>query len=158
LVTERLGDISESGRFDIYTDALNKIEESPIFGSGLGSTITFNDEEVQAHNIFLTAWMSAGILGLAFSLLYYGKILYDVYLLWRRKDAWRLPTPIGWVIAFTMLPIVRVLVSGQGDFTLVEWFCMAYFYSALYVNSKVVAQEQASLEAEAATAMPAVAP
>jgi putative inorganic carbon (HCO3(-)) transporter len=87
LVAQRLGTIpiSVGGRLEIYQATIQMIQNSPIFGVGLGAySYQFRGQtpEIYPHDIWLTFWVEIGLLGLiAFAVILFG-------LLWRGWRAW----------------------------------------------------------------------
>lgn len=130
----RLEAIEGSERVDLYDIALAQINENPIWGHGFATAIDTGVMVHQAHNLFLNAWLRLGIMGLIITFLYYGYILFKNMQLIIYPEDWHLKVPSKWIICFTVLPLFRALVSSTGDFTMIEWASLAYFFSYVHLN------------------------
>jgi O-antigen ligase len=123
----------------MFEQAVLLIEEQPVRGAGLGTEVHISSgKEHRVHNVFLSSWLEMGILGLLTSLAYYlalltawGTFIARIVL---SPSRWRLRAQPEWVAVLPVLPMMRVLLSGSGAFTLVEWFCLALFFGLLAKN------------------------
>jgi O-antigen ligase len=139
VIGERLAELTDNPRIEMYAIALEKIEVSPLLGYGAGTEIP--KFEHQVHNLFLAAWFEGGLLTLVCALLFYFTILiYWIRTIIRvitQPRTWRLPISVHWVLVLPILPLFRAQVSGQGgNFTLIEWTCLAFFFGYLAANKR----------------------
>jgi O-antigen ligase len=114
--------------------ALARIAEHPLVGSGFQKVGGY-----QVHNLFLNAWMNAGIaaflLVVAFYLLLIGRWVSFVWMLVRSPERWVLPLAPEWVAPLPLLPFFRVWLSGDGgNLFLGEWIAVAAFLGLILAN------------------------
>ena len=127
-------DHSTGSRLSQYAWALQQIEQSFFTGSGYGE---LSGQPV--HNIFLGAFMHAGVFAFLLVLFFYGVTLAIwagfVLRLVREPQDWVLPLRGEWVAVLPMLPLLRMWVSGDaGHHSIVEWAAMAVFIGLLASN------------------------
>ena len=114
--------------------ALERIAQHPLTGSGFYEVGGF-----QVHNLFLNAWMNAGILAfllvVSFYLILVGRWVAFVWSLVRHPERWVLPLAPEWVAPLPLLPFFRVWLSGDGgNLFLGEWIAVAAFLGLILAN------------------------
>jgi len=127
-------DDSSGNRLGQYAWALARIEENPLWGSGLG---TFKGQPV--HNLFLGAWMHAGIFAFVLVVFAYLSIVVGWFLFVVRavtqKGYWVLAVRAEWIAVLPIVPLFRVWISGDsGHPSFVEWTALFAFYSLILTN------------------------
>jgi O-antigen ligase len=136
LMTDRFSfeDASAEARVEQYQVAIQRIEEHPWVGSGY-----YTVEGYPIHNLFLSAWMNAGIVALLAALSFYlilvSRWLSFLWMLIRQPDRWVLPLAPEWVAALPICPFFRVWLSGAGgNLFMGEWIAIGLFLGALFAN------------------------
>jgi O-antigen ligase len=127
-------DASAAARVIQFEAAIERIEEHPITGSGFYEVAGYT-----VHNLFLSAWMNAGIaaflLVVTFYLLLVGRWVSFVWTLVRNPERWVLPLAPEWVAPLPLLPFFRVWLSGDGgNLFLGEWLAVAAFLGLILAN------------------------
>ena len=127
-------DQSAEARVEQFSFAIEKISENPIIGSGYQEVDGYS-----IHNIFLSAWMNAGIaaflLVVSFYLLLIGRWLAFLLRLARDPRHWLLPLAPEWIAPLPILPFFRVWLSGDGgNLFLGEWIAVAAFLGLVLAN------------------------
>ena len=136
LIGDRLSfsDDSSGKRVQQYAWALERIEAHPWFGSGMAE---FKGQPV--HNLFLGAWMHAGILAFALVIISYLIVVvgWIVFLLRIaiQPNYWVLPTRPEWIAILPTLPLFRVWIAGDaGHPSFVEWMALFIFFAMIQAN------------------------
>jgi O-antigen ligase len=143
--------LSGDSRLAQYSEAWERIRERPFTGYGLGAGIDLIGDGgrvgQQVHNLFLASWYEAGIAGLCGAIAFYGCCL----AVWFRaffqirfgpERYFRRGISPYWAVALPCLPLVRAMFSGQGgNFTLVEWVCLAFFFAINVRNEQLISKE-----------------
>lgn len=100
-------------RYDIWTGSLKMISEKPLMGWGTLATLehgreffSHNGNSIHSHNIYLTFFVSTGIIGLAMYLYIKYKLFKDLFNLYKKKEP-LLPL----LVALNILVIVQGLVD-----------------------------------------------
>ncbi|MCV2886859.1 O-antigen ligase family protein [Ruegeria aquimaris] len=127
-------DNSTEGRLSQYSWALSQIERNPLLGSGL---IELKGQLV--HNLFLGAWLHAGLapflLVVSTYLLIVLSWLRFVAAIVFRPALWVLPLRAEWVAILPMLPLFRVWVAGDaGHPGFGEWIALGAFFGLVAAN------------------------
>ena len=127
-------DNSTGSRFQQYGWAMQNIEHNLLTGIGYAEI-----DGHPVHNLFLGAWMHAGIMAFLLVCVFYVGIIVAwlrfIAGLVRRPDHWILPVRSEWVAVLPMLPLFRVWLSGDaGHLFLGEWLALAAFFGALTAN------------------------
>lgn len=127
-------DASAAARVVQFETAIERIEKHPITGSGF-----YEIEGYTVHNLFLSAWMNAGIVAfllvVCFYILLIGRWLTFVWTIARHPDQWVLPLAPEWIATLPLLPFFRVWLSGDGgNLFLGEWIAIAAFLGAILAN------------------------
>lgn len=127
-------DDSTGKRFEQYSWALERIEANPWFGSGLGE---YKGQPV--HNLFLGAWMHAGVFAFLLVLVaYLAMALSWLVFLVRvvaQRGHWVLPLRAEWVAMLPLLPLFRMWIAGDaGHPSFVEWLTLCAFFAMLVTN------------------------
>lgn len=130
------GDNSVGGRFQQIEMALAGIEQNILFGSGLQE---FDGQLV--HNLFLGAWLHAGLGAFLLVAVAYLAMLGAwgafVFRIVTQRDAWVLPLRVEWVAVLPLLPLFRVWIAGDAghpDFS--GWIAIFAFFAITVVNEK----------------------
>lgn len=136
LIADRFSfDDNSTGARVLQVDvALERIAQHPLTGSGFYEVGGF-----QVHNLFLNAWMNAGILAfllvVSFYLILVGRWVAFVWSLVRHPERWVLPLAPEWVAPLPLLPFFRVWLSGDGgNLFLGEWVAVAAFLGLILAN------------------------
>jgi O-antigen ligase len=131
IVEARFGGIGQDGRVTQYTQSLASIAERPFWGHGTGHKDEFRaGYQNMVHNLFLGAWVQAGLFGLATALTFTGLLVLTVL-----RTALRFyKTPQGLaLVALLLLPLIRSQLGGQGgNYTLPEFLAVILALNLLY--------------------------
>ena len=135
-------------RLSVYNFAIEQIEAGLWFGSGFLP----QKSGIRVHNIFLAAWAQAGIFAfwcaLSFWLLLSVRALRVMFSRAATQSQWRLPVGPEWVAALMVMPLFRVLLSGDsGNLNLPEWISIGGFMGLLLLNERSAETPRASNEA-----------
>lgn len=127
-------DTSTDSRMLQADAAIDRIAQHPLTGSGF-----YEVGGYQVHNLFLNAWMNAGILAFllvaSFYLILVGRWVGFIWSLVRYPERWVLPLAPEWVAPLPLLPFFRVWLSGDGgNLFLGEWIAVAAFLGLLMAN------------------------
>jgi O-antigen ligase len=136
LMTDRFAfdDASAAARVLQFEAAIDRIERHPITGSGFYEVGGYT-----VHNLFLSAWMNAGIAAflsvVCFYVLLIGRWMSFVWTLIKHPERWVLPLAPNWVAPLPLLPFFRVWLSGDGgNLFLGEWIAVAAFLGMILAN------------------------
>lgn len=136
LITERFtfDDASAAARVVQFETAIDRIEENPITGSGFHKVGGYT-----VHNLFLSAWMNAGIFAFllvaCFYILLVGRWVSFVWTIATLPERWVLPLAPEWIAPLPLLPFFRVWLSGGGgNLFLGEWIAVAAFLGLILAN------------------------
>lgn len=136
LIADRFSfDDNSTGARVLQADvALERIAQHPLTGSGFHEVGGY-----QVHNLFLNAWMNAGIIAfllvVSFYLILVGRWVAFVWNLVRHPERWVLPLAPEWVAPLPLLPFFRVWLSGDGgNLFLGEWVAVAAFLGLILAN------------------------
>lgn len=129
-----LNDSSSAARIDQYRWAITRIEGAWLLGSGYAEI-----DGHPVHNLFLGAWMHAGIFAfLLVSAAYLtglGLWLRFVLIVTRHPEHWRLPMRVEWVALLPLIGLFRVWLSGDaGHPIFVEWIGYGLFGGLVAAN------------------------
>lgn len=128
------GGESSGNRFLMYSWALERIEESPLWGTGLAE---FHGQPV--HNLFLGAWMHAGFFAFllvvaAYVMVVVGWIIVVLRII-SQPGFWVLPIRAEWVAVLPILPLFRVWIAGDaGHPAFAEWIALSAFFGLTLAN------------------------
>jgi O-antigen ligase len=131
-------DRSSGQRFEQYSWALERIEAHPLTGSGMAEF-----EGMPVHNLFLGAWMHAGLLAfllviftyLALVAAWIGFVIRAV----SSPRYWMLEARFEWVAVLPILPMFRVWIAGDaGHPSLIEWTAVCSFFGMIVANRLTV--------------------
>lgn len=129
-------DQSTEGRFNQYSWAFSRIEQSPLIGSGL---VEIKGQVV--HNLFIGAWLHAGLVPFLLVVgAYLGLFLSWVLFVFRLVAApggWVLPVQVEWVAILPLLPLFRMWVAGDaGHPGFGEWIAFGAFFGLVAANRR----------------------
>ncbi len=139
IADQRVSEISSNTRIVMLQQVVTPLEEHPVRGSGINSTVSIaSGHDSRMHNVFAVAWFEVGLWALVVAILFNAAIV----IAWGRQmwrviaypDHWVLPVAPHWVAALPVLPLIRAQLSGGGAFTLVEWSCLALFFGLVARN------------------------
>lgn len=127
-------DPSAAARVIQFDAAIEKIADHPLTGSGY-----LQVEGYTVHNLFLSAWMNAGIVAFLLVVCFYVILIIRwatfVWSLVKDPKHWTLPIAPEWVAPLPLLPFFRVWLSGDGgNLFLGEWIAVAAFLGLLLAN------------------------
>ncbi len=128
-------DYSSATRIDQFRLALEQIEKNPILGSGY-----FDAGGHVIHNLFLAAWVHAGLASFVLVVLFYvalvARWLMIVANVAARPERWVIPIAFEWIAPLPFLPLFRVWLSGDsGNPFLGEWMAVSAFLGCVLANS-----------------------
>jgi O-antigen ligase len=161
-------DYSAASRIEQYEQAIEQIERSPITGSGY-----FEANGHIIHNLFLAAWVHAGIAAFALVLMFYIVLILRwvgiVASVAKRPRRWILPVSFEWIAPLPILPLFRVWLSGDsGSLFFGEWIALAAFFGCVLANelmrrrlighARAIAAQEQEAHAVPATATARTAP
>lgn len=131
-IASRIADTGTDPRIVMISNALAAITESPIIGHGAGMRVADGTgEELTVHNLFLASWVEQGIPGLLLSVLWYSALLGAVVGTYRRNEQWSEGFSGRWVALLPLVALIRSLVGGGGELTLVDWTGIGIFFGLL---------------------------
>jgi hypothetical protein len=125
---------SFESRLSSYSEAFHVIENNIIFGIGLGEEI----DEHTVHNIFLYAWLQAGVFAFLAAFVFWSALFFRVVRhLWQllMENRWTSERDItlhAWIAAIPIMALLRVWVSGGGNLNFAAWFSIGVFLGLLY--------------------------
>jgi O-antigen ligase len=127
-------DASAAARVLQFEAAIDRIEAHPITGSGFYEVGGYT-----VHNLFLSAWMNAGIFAFLLVVCCYvflvGRWMSFIWTLTTNRERWVLPLAPEWVAPLPLLPFFRVWLSGDGgNLFLGEWIAVAAFLGLMLAN------------------------
>lgn len=143
IIDERFSSLGEDGRISMYDIAMGLINERPILGYGSGYYHDYGGhKQHQVHNLFLGAWIQAGIpcLLLAIS---YTLFLITLYI---KRLSYYIGEPAKiCLLGILVLPLFRTQISGSaGNYNLPEWICIAIVLALFAVAPKRVETDDAA--------------
>ncbi len=144
----RFESLGGDNRFEMFSKTFDAIGRSGswLVGAGVGSKIDFGVNELQVHNLFLASWYEAGIPALVCAFLFYCTIAYvwSQLLLRYSGEWWPFESSQVWFASMLMLPLIRMMVGGQGgNMSVNDWFTVS-IVMAIYC----AARQQFDVEAE----------
>ena len=127
---DRFEQLTEDNRFEMFSRTIDKIgrSDSWVTGAGVGSKIDFGINELQVHNLFLASWYEAGIPALVFAFLFYSTLAYVWTQLVLRYPGewWPFESAQVWFASMLTLPLIRMMVGGQGgNMSVNDWFSVS---------------------------------
>lgn len=127
-------DQSTSGRMQQYEAAAEMIAAHPFAGNGY-----FELDGRPIHNLFLSAWVHAGLAGFLLVVAFYVALLAKwIGFLWkiaRQPGRWVLPIAVEWIAPLPILPLFRVWLAGDGGHLFLgEWVAVAAFFGLVLAN------------------------
>jgi O-antigen ligase len=132
---------SYESRLEVYAIAIPLIEKSFWVGHGLGAPLPNPDDSI--HNLFLSAWYNAGILGFLTSAWFWlaavtmvGLRILEV-MLGRYKMSHKLTLFHAWIAVVPIMGLFRCWLIGGGNLNFSAWFSLGLFFGVLY-NEKVL--------------------
>lgn len=146
-------DQSTSERLNQYSAAFEQIERHPLTGNGY-----FEVGGQPIHNLFLSAWVHAGLAAFILVVVFYGALLSRWLFVLRnfinRPDRWVIPIAFEWVAPLPILPLFRVWLAGDGGHLFLgEWIAIAAFLGFVLANDlgrRTVARRFARRSAQSA--------
>ncbi len=130
-------DYSTEARLNQYGTALMRIEEHPFLGSGYSEA---NGHAI--HNVFLAAWMYAGLSALFLIVVFYVAVvlrwLSFLLNLATKRGWWVLPLAPEWLAPLLLTPVFRVWISGEGGvLKFAEWVALSIFCGCMLANESL---------------------
>ncbi|WP_310467435.1 hypothetical protein [Sphingomonas sp.] len=127
-------DYSAASRVEQFQLALAQIEKEPVTGTGY-----FEVDGHVIHNLFLAAWVHAGIGAFVLVVLFYVALIARWVMLIAavaaRPDRWVIPIAFEWIAPLPILPLFRVWLSGDaGHPFLGEWIAVGAFLGCVVAN------------------------
>ncbi|NNE50959.1 MAG: hypothetical protein HKN30_00975 [Sulfitobacter sp.] len=127
-------DGSSDGRMAQYAWAIERIEAAPIWGSGIEM---YKGQVV--HNLFLGAWMHAGLFAMLCVLVGYVMLCAAAvaFILRLISDPgyWVLPLRAEWIAVLPLVPLFRVWISGDaGHPSYAGWVTLLLYAGLITVN------------------------
>jgi O-antigen ligase len=136
ILQDRFGILANDPRLVMYDHALSDIEQNNFLGYGFGKQVTDSrGVALRVHNVFLASWIETGVLGLFLSLAWYAVLIVRLFSGIASQKTWAHGLYREWALAFLILPMLRVLESGAGTFTLIEWLALAIYWG-IWIGSK----------------------
>jgi hypothetical protein len=131
-------DTSSGTRLLQYSGAMERIEPAFFTGSGFAEV-----EGQTVHNLFLSAWMHAGLPAFALVLLTIGGLvaawIATTLRMLRHPQDWVLPLRFGWVSALPLLAFFRIWLSGDaGHLFMGEWLALGAYQGLLLRNASML--------------------
>jgi O-antigen ligase len=132
---------SYESRVEVYAIAIPLIEKNFWVGHGLGAPLPNPNDSI--HNLFLSAWFNAGILGFLTSAWFWftaaamvGLRILEV-MLGRYKASYELTIFHAWIAVVPIMGLFRCWLIGGGNLNFSAWFSLGLFFGVLY-NEKVL--------------------
>ena len=127
-------DASAGSRFDQLIWALTRIEQSMWLGTGYAEI-----DGHPVHNLFVGAWMHAGLAAfILVAVVYLGLLctwLRFVTQITLHPTMWKISLRPEWIAVLPMVPMFRVWLSGDaGHMDFVEWSAIGCFLGILVAN------------------------
>ena len=127
-------DQSTAERVGQYQAAFERISQHPLTGSGY-SEITGQP----IHNLFLSAWMHAGLAAFILVVVFYVALLAHWLSVLRtyisHPDRWVIPIAFEWIAPLPILPLFRVWLAGDGGHLFLgEWVALTAFLGIVLAN------------------------
>ena len=133
---QRFSILASDPRLVMYDNALSDIEQNSLLGYGFGKQVSDSRGiAVRVHNVFLASWIETGTIGLFLSLAWYFVLVVRLFSGILSQKTWPLNLKREWAVAFLVLPLLRVLESGAGTFTLIEWLALAIYWG-IWIGSR----------------------
>lgn len=127
---------SYESRVEVYAVAISLIEKSFWTGYGLGASLPNPNDSI--HNLFLSAWFNAGILGFLTSAWFWltasamvGLRILEV-MLGRYKSSYELMLFHVWIAVVPIMGLFRCWLIGGGNLNFAAWFSLGLFFGVLY--------------------------
>lgn len=145
VLVSRFQTLAEDGRVEMFSKAISEIAQADSWwlGAGVGSKVDYGSNEIQIHNLFLASWYEAGIPAFAFAFTFYLIVISAwVNLVFRYRDAWwPFECSPTWLAALITLPLIRMMVGGQGgNMSVNDWFAVAFVF-AVYGSAQLLQVE-----------------
>lgn len=135
-LSERMSfnDLSTDSRLDQYAGAVDLINRHPFTGSGYMQV-----DGYYIHNVFLAAWVYAGVFAFILVLFFYLILLvrWSAFIkgLLTRPATWVLPLAPEWIAGLMVMPLFRVWISGEGGvMKFAEWVAVSLFLGCVLAN------------------------
>jgi hypothetical protein len=131
----KFSDSSADSRLEQYSWAFGLIEERLLLGHGYLE----NETGYPIHNLFLSSWAYAGIVGFIFATIFYVGLAF-AWLRWlfqavSKRGYWMLKVRLEWVAVLPVLPLFRVWISGAGGLPAYgEWIALGVFFGLVMRN------------------------
>lgn len=127
-------DYSAEARLNQLTFAIQAIEQHPWTGMGYVEV-----DEQRIHNLFLGAWIHAGLFAFLLVVLFYFVIVVRwvriVVGVARNPRSWVLPIAFEWLATLPILPFFRVWLSGDAGHPFIsEWIALSIFFGTVLAN------------------------
>ena len=127
-------DYSAEARLTQINFAIETIERQPWTGIGY---VEVNGMRI--HNLFLGAWIHAGILPFLLVVFFYLIVvirwLVIILRVTRNPRTWVLPIAFEWVACLPILPFFRVWLSGDAGHPFIsEWIALSIFFGCVLAN------------------------
>ena len=137
-------DSSAMSRLELAREAISRIADHPLLGSGW---YEFNGAPV--HNLFLGAWMHAGLAAFLLVTMFYvsllGRWIVTVVSHVRHPDRWLLPVRFEWIAPLPLLLLFRVWLSGgAGHPFTAEWVAVGAFFGLVLANELMLRRQAGS--------------
>jgi O-antigen ligase len=132
IIYSRTSTLQTDNRWGMYSDAMDKISERPIEGYGVATTVLAENFNLQIHNFILAAWFETGIVGMLLSIAVYAVLGFAwLRCMFSTKYTAEPGGPsLIWLCALPVLPLVRLMVAGEGGgVSVVEWLALAIFFA-----------------------------
>jgi len=141
IVTARINRLSSgSGRFDLFVHSINMVNESSMFGFGLGQAriylLGFQGRDLQStHNSFIEVFFEGGVIGLIlFSLCWIAVIIYTYKVKILRKQK---VIVLSYLLALFVLSLSNLMVYVE--LMVLNFFCLTMllkYYLSINVQLK----------------------
>jgi O-antigen ligase len=131
---------SFDARVDVYRESIPVIEQRFWIGSGIGSQ---GEGGSSIHNLFLSTWWNAGVLGFLASALFWTaavlmivrhllRIIQGVY-----AQSHDLALFHAWIAVVPLTGLIRCWLIGGGVLNFSAWFALGLFFGVLYRDAMV---------------------
>ena len=127
-------DQSTAERVGQYEAAFASIAQHPLTGNGYSE---FTGQPI--HNLFLSAWVYAGLAAFILVVLFYVALLSRwlsvLRTFMRYPERWVIPIAFEWIAPLPLLPLFRVWLAGDGGHLFLgEWVALAAFLGFVLAN------------------------